>query len=313
MRTGIGRYKGARAGALLLPAVALVALMGCVPVARDTAARDMAELKKVSFQSQKRIQDLETTAGSIRAELATLKAETMTLPSDEAVTAVRTSQTALYSQIQDLLTELQAVNGRLEELKFTTDKTQKQLGAEIELIKSRSESGPGPSGRTDPALASRLANIEADLTVLKGRISALETRIETAAPAAGASGKLSPDQQYDKGVEAFNQSRYAEARTIMREFLTRNPEHRLAGNAHFWIGESFYADRKYEDAILSYEEVIKKFPLNGKVPAALLKQAYAFAQIGDRKAATAILNDLIRSYPADPLAEKARAKLKELK
>ena len=56
---------------------------------------------------------------------------------------------------------------------------------------------------------------------------------------------------------------------------------RLWGSAQYWIGDSLYAQKQFEAAIVAFDEVIRKYPEDNKVPAALLKQGYAFAELKD--------------------------------
>ena len=86
----------------------------------------------------------------------------------------------------------------------------------------------------------------------------------------------------------------------------------LSDNAQFWIAESYYKEGNYEDAILSYENLIKKFPKSDKVPGAMLKQAFAFRALGDLNTTRVILSTLKERFPDSKEAEIATKKLKEI-
>jgi len=68
----------------------------------------------------------------------------------------------------------------------------------------------------------------------------------------------------------------------------------------------------YEKAILEYEKVIKHYPQGDKVPSALLKQGFAFLNLGDRVDAKILFRKVIKEYPRSPQAEIATKKLKLL-
>ena len=85
------------------------------------------------------------------------------------------------------------------------------------------------------------------------------------------------------------------------------------GNAHYWIGETYYSEKNYEPAILSFQEVIKNYPTKEKVPAAMLKQSLAFKAINDIKSAKYVLKKLMDGYPKSDEAKKAKELLKEIK
>jgi TolA-binding protein len=69
---------------------------------------------------------------------------------------------------------------------------------------------------------------------------------------------------------------------------------------------------RYEQAILSYQEVIKKYPKGNKVPSALLRQAMAFVEIKDEMSAKLILKKIIKNYPKSNEAKIAQTRLKSL-
>ncbi|MFC1825731.1 tetratricopeptide repeat protein, partial [Thermodesulfobacteriota bacterium] len=81
----------------------------------------------------------------------------------------------------------------------------------------------------------------------------------------------------------------------------------------FWIGECYMSLRQYEQAILAYQEVIKKYPKGNKIPSALLRQAVAFLEIKDKTSSRLLLKKIIKRYPKSNEAKIARKKLKTIK
>jgi len=80
----------------------------------------------------------------------------------------------------------------------------------------------------------------------------------------------------------------------------------------FNIGETYYTEKKYEDAIIAYESFLKKDYSNDKAKVAMLKQAYSFIEIDDKKTGKVILERIIERYPQSAEAELARKKINEL-
>jgi TolA-binding protein len=64
---------------------------------------------------------------------------------------------------------------------------------------------------------------------------------------------------------------------------------------------------------LEYEKVIKNYPQANKVPSALLKQGFAFLNIGDKSSAKLLLEQVVKDYPATNQARIAKAKLAKIK
>jgi tol-pal system protein YbgF len=103
------------------------------------------------------------------------------------------------------------------------------------------------------------------------------------------------------------------ARSKFQEFIKLYPGSANADNALFWIADSYYRDKWYEKAILEYQKVIEKYPKGNKVAAALLKQGFAFSNLGEKANARLLLKELIKKYPSSHEAKIAKDKLRVLK
>ena len=103
------------------------------------------------------------------------------------------------------------------------------------------------------------------------------------------------------------------ARKGFETFIKTFPDSANADNAQFWIADSYYRENWYEKAILEYQKVIENYSSGNKVPAALLKQGYAFANLGEKGNARLILKELIRKYPGTSETKIAKEKLGALK
>ncbi len=118
---------------------------------------------------------------------------------------------------------------------------------------------------------------------------------------------------YSQAQKLLNMGKTEQARAKFREFIKLYPKSKNADNAQFWIAESYYRDKWYEKAILEYQKVIEKYPRGNKVAAALLKQGFAFANLGEKANARLLLKELIKKYPSSHEAKIAKKKLKILK
>ena len=94
--------------------------------------------------------------------------------------------------------------------------------------------------------------------------------------------------------------------------LEAYPKSRYAENAHYWLGECYFAEKKFDEAILELDEVIKNYPKGNKVPDALLRQGMAFLEMNDTTNAKLILKEVVKRFPKSDQANRARKKLKEI-
>ena len=119
-------------------------------------------------------------------------------------------------------------------------------------------------------------------------------------------------ERYRVAYRAFREGRFDEARAEFTRYLAGDPDPDLADNAQFWIADSFYAEKQYEDALVAYDRVIKDYRKGDKVPQALLKQAYCFLQLEYPLDARVLLKKLVDTYPDSPEAKIAKDKLRTI-
>jgi tol-pal system protein YbgF len=115
--------------------------------------------------------------------------------------------------------------------------------------------------------------------------------------------------QYREGLQAYQHGDYAKAVQSLRGFVNKDPKSDLVPGAQYWIGEAYFAQRRYNEAILAYNEILVGWPNTERVPAALLRQAVAFAELGDKIDARLILQKLIADHPGTDEAASAKRKL----
>lgn len=201
-------------------------------------------------------------------------------------------------QLDDFRTALDELNGRLEENSYQLQK----LSDEIEAYKQE-------NNRDREALLMRMASLEKGLQELekvvekqKGKLKATKLKLIG----------LGPKGIYQEALKLYKKGEYENARKLFEKLLKEYPNSSLAGNAQFWIGEIYFSQKQFEEAILAYQKAIKKYPKNVKIPGALLKQALSFAALGDKNTAKVLLNQLIKKYPKTEQAKIAQRKLKNL-
>ena len=93
----------------------------------------------------------------------------------------------------------------------------------------------------------------------------------------------SPDKQYEFATSFLKVGDYSTAERAFREFVVKNPEHKLAGNAQYWYAETFRIRQLYTDAATAYLEGYQKYPKGEKAPINLLKLGISMVQIGEKR------------------------------
>jgi tol-pal system protein YbgF len=102
---------------------------------------------------------------------------------------------------------------------------------------------------------------------------------------------------YEKAYEHYLKRKFATAESSFRGFLRRYPRHELAGQAQYWLGETFYARRKYRRSARAFLIGYRKFPKNRRAPETLLKLSMSLRKLGEKAQSCATLDKLAREYP----------------
>lgn len=181
-------------------------------------------------------------------------------------------------------------------------------------------------------LANRLVAIDRQLVQIQelsgqnqAQLGALRRQVDTAAEearraqaaaqradAAPQEEAADPQELFDAALAALRRGSVATARGGFEEFLRAAPEHRLASDAQYNIGQSYEQGRDVPAAITAYERVLTEYATSARAPAALLRIGRLELGRGNRTQARTRLNQVVQRFPRSPEAAEARTALQRL-
>ena len=107
-----------------------------------------------------------------------------------------------------------------------------------------------------------------------------------------------PREQYDEATSLLlNDQNFTGAESALRAFIKDHPNHELAGNAHYWLGETYYVRKDFKQAAFTFADGYQRFPKSGKAPDNLLKLGMALGQLGQAKQACTAFSRLSANFP----------------
>jgi tol-pal system protein YbgF len=136
--------------------------------------------------------------------------------------------------------------------------------------------------------------------------SLLPGTVETASlgDVSGADGAAAPDALYKRSYDNLLKRRFGLAEAGFKTFLSQNNRHKLAGEAQYWLGETYYAQGRYKQAAQSFLTGYKGHPRDSKAAASLLKLGMSLGKLGQRKQACGAFAEVKRSYPKNTATTK---------
>lgn len=105
-----------------------------------------------------------------------------------------------------------------------------------------------------------------------------------------------PKEQYEYAFNFLTRNDFASAEVALREFLTRHSEDPLAGNAQYWLGETYYVRGDYKQAAVEFMAGYQKYPRSNKGPDNLLKLGMSMAILEQAQGACTALNRIPKDY-----------------
>jgi len=146
----------------------------------------------------------------------------------------------------------------------------------------------------------QVKKLNADIDV---RFKLLENEKEQTQPATPKNdtppvmAKKTPQEQYDSAYTLLKQGNHVAAEQAFIQFIKDHPKHNLAGNANYWLGETYYARGQYEQAAPIFAEGFTTYKNNSKAPDNLLKLGLTMHKLGKKNEACTAFTSLADEFP----------------
>ena len=82
---------------------------------------------------------------------------------------------------------------------------------------------------------------------------------------------ISADTLYQNALRDFTSGKYDLSRQEFSDYIKNFPANDLASNAQFYLGEIYYAQNDFKDAIAAYDNVLSNYPRSFKLAASRLR------------------------------------------
>lgn len=208
----------------------------------------------------------------------------------------------LQQEVQRLRGDVEVQGHDLEQLR----QRQRDLYLDVDRRLQRLESAGTPAA-AGPGVAPE-ETADAD------RAPAQPSEPATSATDVGEIAAAGADQreQYQQALGILREGRYMQAAEAFRGFLQTHPDSAYAGNAQYWLAESFYVTRQFPQALEEFGEVVEAYPGSNKVADARLKIGFIHYEMEDWDAARRELEAVTRAYPGTTAARLAEERLLRL-
>jgi len=122
-----------------------------------------------------------------------------------------------------------------------------------------------------------------------------------------------PKQQFNAAVDAYRAGQYAQAEEQFKAFLAANGTHRLAPDAIFYLGETYFQRSRPREAAEQYLKLSTDFGKSSRAPEGMLRLGQSLAMLGSNDQACATFAEVGKRYPtaAPPIKKSAEREMQK--
>jgi tol-pal system protein YbgF len=293
----------------ILVLIALAAPVCVLPAsAQDYQTRELIE----------RLNRLERDLGEVQRQFykGDVPSPSTGAPSSSGGGLTSTQAADLSVRINQLETELRTVTGSVEKVDFEISRVRTRLdklvadvdfrltAIERQLAAGNKMTQQPPGGSAASAGQGGQAAALAPATTASPQAGTLGTlpadssgRAAVAVPESILPAGGTEEEHYDVAFQLIRQGDYGDAERAFREFLAIHGDSKLAGNAQYWLAESFYVRGKYDQAARGFLEGYQKYKGHDKALGSLLKLGMSLVKLEQRKEACATFDQLTAEFP----------------
>ena len=304
----------------------LILLLPLAPTGTDKEKKayeliyqDVQILKKQFLQFQEKIEKNTEDINNIKEQVKELLSLAKLLQTEQA--SLKADQAKIPSQYQILLGKLETLNQQL--VKVSEDLIEVKrfptlLPQLIQQIQPPQPTPPPPEAQQEEkketkATQKKQAPGKKTKEVKKEETAPAPTQPAPQTPTQpAAAARLSPQEVYNMANSDYLKGNFDLAIAGFKMYIEQFSESPLVDDCFYWIGECFFSQKKFKEAVDQFNELILNYPGGDKIPEAYLKKGISLVELGQKEEAISVFKLLISKFPLEEETKIAQQKIKEL-
>jgi tol-pal system protein YbgF len=272
------------------------------PVICSAASKEIVELQRDVAQLQDQVRALQssfdTKMGTIAAQVQSL-ADSAGRANNSLATLQGAIQEQLRQQGKEVIAPVASVGSKIDEMATAFQQVQNSMAD----------------------VTARMGKLEQQVMDLSNAVRTMNT---TAPPPGSTTGGGNPGPTTsnvppisgDMLYQNANRDRLGGKTDIAlqeyQEYVKLYGDGPLAPAAQYWVGDLYFGQGDYDNALKAFDQVLERYPANNKTPDALLMKGKTLVKLDKRNAGAGEFRELVKRYPSSDAAVKARAQLKQM-
>jgi len=238
-------------------------------------------VKKDTRLILEQLQKLEETVKSLDEKVTTISTETSSMYNklkliEDRVNAMARNQADAGQNKEKLLLNLQFIKEEIDELKNGINKVHDKIVSLPRSIGPTNDTSAGDSSQDTTATVQ------------------------------------SPETIYYTAYSDYIKKNYQLAIEGFKQFIKLFPSNGLADNSLYWVGECYYSQKMYQEAVTTFTQLTSNYADGDKIPDAILKKGFALIEMGKQSDGISVLKELISRFPLSEEASLGQQKIREV-
>ncbi len=106
------------------------------------------------------------------------------------------------------------------------------------------------------------------------------------------------DEQYKHSFNLLRRAKYPEAEAAWKEFIAVHKDEKLVENARYWLGETYYVQKRFLDSAQAFLQSYQSAPTGTKAADSLLKLGKSMSNMDKKDEACAAYSKLRKEFSA---------------
>lgn len=299
---------------LLAGLLAFFWVIGAPAPANAQSRDDLAAINKKLVQIEKQLRAVQRVAfpdGKMARDFAASQQGASTSASSRVLLAdievrlgrIDTQMRVLTGSIEEMAHRQLMLENKFENFRDDMEFRFRELEGGGTAARGSAGSGSAALAATRPSSGLVETLTPEDAVALLERQS-LNNAVTTPAPA------LPPgtaEERYKFAFALLRKGDYGKAEAAFRAFVAGHGEHRLAGNAQYWLGETYYVRKDYPRAAAAFLAGFQNYGEGSKGADSLVKLGLTLSNMGQNEDACAAFYEIEVSYPGASDAITRRA------
>jgi tol-pal system protein YbgF len=208
---------------------------------------------------------------------------------DPAVSRALTRIDGLEAQIRELTNQLEQLTFKIEQANRELASVAKDSDFRLQSLEQGRGMPPARSAQVAQAPEEQILGTIPDTATLDD------------------AGNYQDD--YDGALSHLRRGEHDNAEQALRLFLDNHGDSDLAGNAQYWLGESYYVRKMWRPAAQSFLICVQKYKEGLKAPDCMLKLGMSLSAMDETTKACKTLSEIARRFPnaSQTILQRARS------